>query len=188
MHELDADGERHMAVAGVAAHSGGGERQHRAQPLAAGIDQMPGQLRDHADLGLRLLDDDTVDALHIGFDELDQRLDARLRIACLAQLNDNPQGTSSGVLWPWLKYSRRQCTGVKPDRRTGSVDATESCEHSCRLSQVPAAGPPGRSRQSRERANRESQGLAHSFVLRLSIRVMRGHRHVGDRMRECGSC
>ncbi len=88
-----------MALARIAAHLGRGERQHGPQPLAARIDQMPGQLRDHADLGLRLLDDDMVDALHVGVHELDERLDRRSwDRAAHSSWTTTPKGTSGGVL------------------------------------------------------------------------------------------
>ena len=51
VHELHGGREPHMAVAVIAAQLGGGEGQHRAQALAAGIDQMPGKLGDQLDIG-----------------------------------------------------------------------------------------------------------------------------------------
>ena len=44
VHEFDAGGEFDLAVALVAAHPGGREHQHRAQPLAARRNQMVGHL------------------------------------------------------------------------------------------------------------------------------------------------
>ena len=44
MHEFDAGGEFDLTVALVAAHPGGREHQHRAQPLAARRNQMVGHL------------------------------------------------------------------------------------------------------------------------------------------------
>ncbi len=47
VHELDRGGELDMAVALIAGELAGGERQHRAQALAAGGDEVVGHLRDH---------------------------------------------------------------------------------------------------------------------------------------------
>ncbi len=77
VHEFDRRGELHPAVALVAAHAGGGDRQHRPQPLAAGIDQVPGDLGDQADVGAGLGQHDLVDPLHGFAGQADQGLDAR---------------------------------------------------------------------------------------------------------------
>jgi hypothetical protein len=69
-----------VAVAGVAEHLRGGERQHGAQPLAARRDQVVGDLGDHLDVGAGLGQDQLVDAAHVGGGQVDQRLD-RARLA-----------------------------------------------------------------------------------------------------------
>ena len=51
-------------------------RQHRPQPLAAGIDEVMGQLGDQLDVGDRLVEDDAVDRLHVAGDDVEQRLQA----------------------------------------------------------------------------------------------------------------
>ena len=66
VHELDAGRELDVAIAGIAEHLGRGERQHRAQALAAGRDQVVGDLRDHLDVGAGLGQDQFVDPAHVG--------------------------------------------------------------------------------------------------------------------------
>ena len=51
------------------------EREHRPQPLTAGIDEVVGHLRDHRDFGTRARQNGAVDALHVGGDEIDQWVD-----------------------------------------------------------------------------------------------------------------
>jgi hypothetical protein len=51
--------------AGAYAHPGRGESQHRAQPLAAGCDNMSGELRDQRHRTLHALDDQRVDVREI---------------------------------------------------------------------------------------------------------------------------
>ena len=65
VHELDRGGELDMAVAGVTREFGHGQRQHRAQPLAAGGNQVVGHLRDHGHVGAGARQDGRVDSLHI---------------------------------------------------------------------------------------------------------------------------
>ena len=73
VHELDRGGELDVAVAGVAGEVCHGQRQHRAQALAPGGDQVVGDLRYHGHLGAGSRQDGGVDALHVGGDEPDQR-------------------------------------------------------------------------------------------------------------------
>ena len=49
--------------------------QQRAQPLAAGGDQVFGQRRDHRHRALHALEDQSVDPGHIGFRQADESLD-----------------------------------------------------------------------------------------------------------------
>ena len=51
VHEFDGGGELDMAVAGVAGEPRQRQREHRPQPLAAGIDEVVGHLRDHRHFG-----------------------------------------------------------------------------------------------------------------------------------------
>ena len=76
VHELDAGGELDMAVARVAAHPRRGDGQHRPQPLAAGGDQVPGDVGDDAHIRAGAVDDQRVDPLHVVPGQPHQRLDA----------------------------------------------------------------------------------------------------------------
>ena len=55
--ELDGGGERDVALAAIAAEPGAAEGQHRPQPLAAGRDDMAGELRDQRHRAVHALDD-----------------------------------------------------------------------------------------------------------------------------------
>ena len=77
MDELDRGGELVVARARVAEQRAAGERQHRPHALAAAGDQMPGKLGDQRDLALHPLEDDGVDAVHVGRDERHQRVERR---------------------------------------------------------------------------------------------------------------
>jgi hypothetical protein len=81
VHELHGGGDADVARTRVVAQLGGGDGQHRAQPLAAGIDQVMGELGDHLDLGHGLVEDDAVDAVHVLGDEVQERLQAFRRAA-----------------------------------------------------------------------------------------------------------
>ena len=78
--ELDRRGELVVARAGVAEQRGAGERQHRPHPLAAAGDQMARELGDQRDLALHALEDDGVDAVHVGGDERHHRVERRLAL------------------------------------------------------------------------------------------------------------
>ena len=69
-------GELDVALALVVRHERRGEGQHRAQPLAAGRDQMIGHLRDHRDFGAGPGQDHGVDPLHVGGHQGDELVDA----------------------------------------------------------------------------------------------------------------
>ena len=62
-----------MAVAAIAAELRRAERQHRPQPLAAGLDQMVGELGDQLDVGAGARQDDGVDAAHVRGDKPGER-------------------------------------------------------------------------------------------------------------------
>jgi hypothetical protein len=79
MDEFDAGRQRAVALAAaVAAEFRRGQGQHRPQPLAAGRDNMAGQLRDQRHRTLHLLDDPTIDGGHVVFDEAVQHVQRRL--------------------------------------------------------------------------------------------------------------
>ena len=67
--ELDAGSEVGVARAGVAAQPGGGERQQRAQPLAAGGDDVRGKLRDERDGAVHARHDRPVADREIALDQ-----------------------------------------------------------------------------------------------------------------------
>ena len=75
VHELDGGGELDVAVAGVAGQLRQGQCEDRAQPLAAGIDQVIGDLRDHRHFGAGPRQDRSVDAFHVRRDETHQAVD-----------------------------------------------------------------------------------------------------------------
>ena len=73
VHEFDRGGELDVSVAGIAGQVCHRQRQHRAQALASGGDQVVGDLRYHGHLGAGSRQDGGVDSLHVGGDEPDQR-------------------------------------------------------------------------------------------------------------------
>src|SRR5262249_17057968 len=66
-----------------------GNRQHGTQPLAAGCDQMVGKAGNQLDVGNRLIEDDAVDRLHVGGDDVEQRPQALCGISRLFERDDN---------------------------------------------------------------------------------------------------
>ena len=78
MHELDAGREPHMAVAVIVAQLGRRQREHRAQALAARIDQMPGKLGDQLDIGSGRSRMMRLTWRHVLLDKRDERRKARL--------------------------------------------------------------------------------------------------------------
>ena len=100
VHELDAGGELDVAVAGIAEHLRGSERQHRPQPLAAGRDQMVGDFRDHLDVGAGLGQDQLVDAAHVGRRQIDQQLDRRGFPLPVFDIENDTQGDTPDKIGP----------------------------------------------------------------------------------------
>jgi hypothetical protein len=78
----------------VAAELRRGDGEHWSQALAAGIDQVPGQIWDQLDIGAGMIEDDAVDMIHILLDKREQRRKACLWIACIGKLNDDSQKTA----------------------------------------------------------------------------------------------
>ena len=91
MHELDARREPDMAVALIGAELGRRDGEHGTKPLAAGIDEMAGELGDQFDIRSRAVEDDAVDMGHVLLDKRDQRGKARPGVAAAGKLNDNSQ-------------------------------------------------------------------------------------------------
>ncbi len=69
MDELDRGGECHVVLAPIAAHPGRQEREHRPDALAAGRDQVAGELGDQPDLALQPVEDQPVDPVEVGRDQ-----------------------------------------------------------------------------------------------------------------------
>ena len=65
MHELDGGGERVVTIALVAAELCRRERENGPQALAAGRDDVSGQLRDQRDRALHVIQNQRVDALKV---------------------------------------------------------------------------------------------------------------------------
>ncbi len=75
MDEFDTGRERDMPVAAVIKELGRSEREHRAQPLAAGGDDMAGQLRNQRRAAFHFLDDEAVDPSDIVRDDQVHRVE-----------------------------------------------------------------------------------------------------------------
>ena len=76
MHEFDAGGEFDLAVALIAAHPGGREHQHRAQPLAARRNQMIGHLGNGGHIRTGALKNKLIGPFEVGPDELQKTVEA----------------------------------------------------------------------------------------------------------------
>jgi hypothetical protein len=72
VHEFHRSRELDVTFTGITGEIGHRQRQHRAQPLAAGRDQVVGDIGDHRDFGPGPRQDGGVDALHVGGDEFDE--------------------------------------------------------------------------------------------------------------------
>ena len=75
--ELDRGGELVVARAGIIEQPGAGQGQHRPHPLAAAGDQVAGELGDQGDVALHAIEDDGVDMVEVGRDQLDHRIERR---------------------------------------------------------------------------------------------------------------
>ena len=75
--ELDRGGELVVAGAAIIEQAGAGQGQHRPHPLAAAGDEMAGKLRDQGDVALHPIEDDGVDMVEVGRDQLDHRIERR---------------------------------------------------------------------------------------------------------------
>jgi hypothetical protein len=92
MHELDRGGRSDVPIAGVAAHLGGCESQHRPETLSTRCDQVVSQLRDEFDIRNGFIQNDAIDRFHVLFNELEQRLEALGRRAAFFEWDDNTHG------------------------------------------------------------------------------------------------
>ncbi len=93
--EFHAGGQTDVTLAAVAAQFGGGQGQHRAQALAAGGDDMSGQLRDQRDRAVHAFDDVAVDQRQIVVDQSRQSVERRPLLApFVVQVYDDRHGRS----------------------------------------------------------------------------------------------
>ena len=97
VHELDGRRHADVAAAGIVAQLGGRQRQHGAQPLAARIDEVMGELEDHLDFGDRLVENDAVDRLHVLGNEVEERFEAFRRASRAFEWYDEAQGRFPGA-------------------------------------------------------------------------------------------
>ena len=91
VHELHGGGETHVAIAFVAEHAGGCERHHGTQALAAGGNQMIGNFRYHFDIGPGAGKDHLVHPRHIGFRQIDERLNRSFLFLFTVQIQNQTQ-------------------------------------------------------------------------------------------------
>jgi hypothetical protein len=85
VHEFNAGSELHVALAAIAAGMGGGDRQHRTQSLAAGIDQVACDFGDQRHVGTGPFDGQAVDPLHPGSGGVHQRRYGRALGLCFLE-------------------------------------------------------------------------------------------------------
>jgi hypothetical protein len=94
VHEFDGGRELDVAGPGITGEPRHGERKHRAQPLAAGRDQVIGDLGNHRYLRSGARQYGRIDAFHVGGHELAQTIDGGGRTAF--KWDDDGQKTCSG--------------------------------------------------------------------------------------------
>ncbi len=99
MHEFDRRGQFDVAVAGIAGQQRHRESQHRAQALAAGIDQMIGNLGYHGDIGPGAGQDRGVYPFHIARDQISEAVN-RGRSVTFKRNDDGQQSVSYGMPGP----------------------------------------------------------------------------------------
>ena len=102
VNELDAGGETDMALSAVAAEPRGRQRQHRPQPLAAGGDDVTGQLRDQGHRAMHAIDDRPVYMHKIVADQRRQLIErGALTFAFFLEIDDNRHGHTPYRLRRW---------------------------------------------------------------------------------------
>ena len=116
MHELDRRRELDVAGSGVVAQPGGREGQDRAQPLAAGRNEMVGDLGDHRHVRSGPRQDGLVHPRHVVRDQRRQRLDQPIgrffsRRLLFSQRNDDTHET--------LSLARPRHSTIKTPKRRG---------------------------------------------------------------------
>jgi hypothetical protein len=75
--ELDRGGKPVVPGAGIIEQSGAGQGQHRPHPLAAAGDQMTSELGNQGDVALHPVENDGIDVVEVGGDQLDHRIECR---------------------------------------------------------------------------------------------------------------
>jgi hypothetical protein len=94
VHELDGGGELDVRVAAVTAHLRRRKGQHRAQPLAAGADQVTGDLGIMSTMGAGMQQDGLVDPRHVLGNQLNDQIDAGLAVfAAIERYNELPRAS-----------------------------------------------------------------------------------------------
>ena len=128
MDELDAGGELHVPVAGVAAQPRRGEREQRAQPLAAGGDDVCRKLRDQLHLAVHAGDDGAVAGLQIvvqqGHQSGQRVLAGRgMRVRPLRKRRTGPGRTGDDVQAGLLACMSGGSGTISARRKTGQAKA-----------------------------------------------------------------
>jgi hypothetical protein len=80
MDELDGRRQADMAKSLVAADLGRSERQHGAQSLAAGIDDVSRELGDQRDIAAHALEYQGIDVLQVAFNQAEQPVNSALLV------------------------------------------------------------------------------------------------------------
>ena len=65
VHEFHCHGELDVVQALIAAHPGGGDGEHGADALAAGIDEVAGELGNQFHMALGFFHDQIIDQVHV---------------------------------------------------------------------------------------------------------------------------
>jgi len=77
VNKFDRGGEADMVVAAIVAQARAGQCEQGPQALAAGCDQMSGELWDQRHFRLHMVDDELVDPRQIGRTQIAQRVQRR---------------------------------------------------------------------------------------------------------------
>jgi hypothetical protein len=93
VHEFDRRRELDVTGAVIPGQPRHRQGENRAQPLAAGRDQVIGDLGNHRHLRSRARQNGRVDATHVGGDEVDQTVDAGGRMAFKWDDNGQEEGS-----------------------------------------------------------------------------------------------
>ena len=121
VHVLDGRRELDVTVAAIVEQLCGREGQHRSDALAAGRDQMVGDLRDHRHIRAGVFEDQGVDLLHAIGDASHQPINVcggRRRCLCVrdhgSRLEEACMGRTIGVLRDGGKRHDAACLARRP--------------------------------------------------------------------------